>query len=153
MKRVLVTGTAGFIGFHLARRLVDLGYHVTGLDSINEYYDVALKYDRLEQSGISRDEVTYNQLVTSTSSPNYQFVQLQLQDRDLLFELFANRDFEVVVNLAAQAGVRYSLTHPQVYIDSNITLICYFTRFSIDDRIIISKKDCFTPSSISKRFS
>jgi UDP-glucuronate 4-epimerase len=121
VKRVLVTGTAGFIGFHMARKLVDLGYHVTGLDSINEYYDVALKYNRLEQSGISRGQVTYNQLVTSTSYPNYQFVQLQLEDRDSLFELFANQGFEVVVNLAAQAGVRYSLTHPQVYMDSNIT--------------------------------
>ena len=121
MKRVLVTGTAGFIGFHLARKLVDLGYHVTGLDIINDYYDVDLKYARLEQSGILRDKVSYNQLVTSESSPNYQFIQLQLEDRESIFELFANRGFQVVVNMAAQAGVRYSLTHPQVYLDSNIT--------------------------------
>ena len=121
MKKVLITGTAGFIGFHLARKLVDQGFHVTGLDIINDYYDVDLKYDRLELSGISRDSISYNQLVRSTQSDNYQFIQLKLEDREALFELFANRKFDVVVNLAAQAGVRYSLTHPQAYIDSNIT--------------------------------
>jgi len=121
VKKVLVTGTAGFIGFHLARKLVDQGYHVTGLDIINDYYDVELKYDRLELSGISRDNIAYNQVLTSTTSENYQFIQLKLEDREALFELFANRQFDVVVNLAAQAGVRYSLTHPQAYIDSNIT--------------------------------
>ncbi len=121
MKRVLVTGTAGFIGFHLARKLVDLGFHVTGLDSINDYYDVELKYSRLEQSGILRNKVDYNQLVYSTTSDLYQFIQLQLEDRDALHELFANRKFDVVVNLAAQAGVRYSLTNPEAYVDCNIT--------------------------------
>jgi len=121
MKKVLVTGTAGFIGFHLARKLVDQGYLVTGLDIINDYYDVNLKFDRLEQSGIDRDKVAYNQLLTSTISDNYQFIQLRLEDHDALHELFANRKFDVVVHLAAQAGVRYSLTHPQAYVDSNIT--------------------------------
>jgi len=121
VKKVLVTGTAGFIGFHLARKLVDQGFHVTGLDIINDYYDVELKYDRLELSGISRNSITYNQVLTSSNSGNYQFIQLKLEDREALFELFANRKFDVVVNLAAQAGVRYSLTHPQAYVDSNIT--------------------------------
>jgi len=121
MKKVLVSGTAGFIGFHVARKLVDRGYHVTGLDIINDYYDVNLKYDRLSMTGIDREKVAYNQLVTSTVSNNYQFIQLKLEDRDALLELFANRKFDVVVHLAAQAGVRYSLTHPQAYVDSNIT--------------------------------
>jgi len=121
MKRVLITGTAGFIGFHLARRLVDQGYEVTGLDIINDYYDLNLKYDRLELSGISREQIAYNQLISSTTSSRYQFIQLKLEDRDALFELFASQNFDVVINLAAQAGVRYSLTHPQVYLDSNIT--------------------------------
>ena len=121
MKKVLITGTAGFIGFHLARKLVDQGFNVTGLDIINDYYDVDLKYDRLELSGISRDSIAYNQVLTSTQAENYQFIQLKLEDREALFELFADRQFDVVVNLAAQAGVRYSLTHPQAYIDSNIT--------------------------------
>jgi UDP-glucuronate 4-epimerase len=121
MKQILVTGTAGFIGFHLARRLVDLGYRVTGLDVINDYYDVNLKYSRLEESGIHRDQISYNKLISSSKHDNYHFIQLRLQDREGLNELFANGGFHVVVNLAAQAGVRYSLTHPQVYLDSNIT--------------------------------
>jgi UDP-glucuronate 4-epimerase len=121
MKRLLVTGTAGFIGFHLARRLVDLGYRVTGLDAINDYYDVDLKYDRLEQAGIHRHEISYGKMVTSRTNPGYQFIQLRLEDREALFRLYASGGFEVVIHLAAQAGVRYSLTHPQVYLDSNIT--------------------------------
>jgi UDP-glucuronate 4-epimerase len=120
MKQILVTGTAGFIGFHLARKLVDRGFHVTGLDVINDYYDVELKYGRLEQAGIQRHEISYNQLVPSITDKNYQFIQLQLEDREALMELFANRKFDVVVNLAAQAGVRYSLTNPQAYMDCNI---------------------------------
>lgn len=121
MKHVLITGTAGFIGFHLARKLVDHGYRVTGLDSINDYYDVNLKYSRLEESGIEREKIRTNVLVPSNKHENYQFIQLQLEDRDRLLDLFAGQRFQVVVNLAAQAGVRYSLTHPQVYVDSNIT--------------------------------
>jgi UDP-glucuronate 4-epimerase len=121
MKNILVTGTAGFIGFHLARKLVDMGYLVTGLDSINDYYDVDLKYSRLEESGIQRDKIIFNEPASSTKHPNYQFIQMKLEDRESLLSLFASRDFHVVINLAAQAGVRYSLTHPHVYIDSNIT--------------------------------
>jgi UDP-glucuronate 4-epimerase len=121
MKKVLITGTAGFIGFHLARRLVETGYQVTGLDIINDYYDVALKYSRLERSGIARERISYNKLVPSSAHSNYRFIQLRLEDREAIFELFGSGEFDVVVNLAAQAGVRYSLSHPQVYLDSNIT--------------------------------
>ena len=118
---VLVTGSAGFIGYHVANRLVSRGYAVTGLDSINEYYDVELKYARLGEAGIDRNQILYNQQVPSNSVGGYQFIQLQLEDRDAIFELFARNNFDVVVNLAAQAGVRYSLTHPQAYVDCNIT--------------------------------
>ncbi len=121
MKKVLITGTAGFIGFHLARRLVESGYHVCGLDMINDYYDVELKYSRLALSGIRREQISYNKLVKSSENPAYQFIQLKLEDKEAIFELFKNEKFDVVVNLAAQAGVRYSLSHPQVYLDSNIT--------------------------------
>ena len=121
MKKVLVTGTAGFIGFHLARRLVAAGYQVCGLDIINDYYDVDLKYSRLALSGIAREEISYNRLVSSSEHSGYKFIQLKLEDRDAIFELFKSEEFDVVVNLAAQAGVRYSLSHPQVYLDSNIT--------------------------------
>lgn len=118
---VLVTGSAGFIGYHLAKRLVSMGYMVTGLDSINEYYDVELKYGRLKEAGIPRDQILYNQPVFSKSGNRYQFIQLQLEDRDAILELFARSKFDVVINLAAQAGVRYSLTNPQAYVDCNIT--------------------------------
>lgn len=121
MKKVLITGTAGFIGFHLANSLLENGYHVTGLDMINDYYDIELKYSRLEFSGISKQDISYNKLTGSSKHPNYNFIQLRLEDRDAVFALFENSGFDVVVNLAAQAGVRYSLTHPQVYLDSNIT--------------------------------
>ncbi|MBN1132992.1 MAG: NAD-dependent epimerase [Bacteroidales bacterium] len=121
MNRVLITGTAGFIGFHLSRLLVRNGYQVTGLDNINDYYDVDLKYARLEKSGISRDKIGYNRVVQSEVDKNYEFLEMELEDKESLFELFANRHFDVVVNLAAQAGVRYSLTNPEAYIQSNIT--------------------------------
>jgi len=121
MEKVLITGTAGFIGFHLADRLARLGYQVTGLDSINAYYDVGLKYSRLGETGIPRGGISYNRIVSSTSLPDYQFIQMQLEDKESLMELFASRGFDVVVHLAAQAGVRYSLTHPQAYVDSNVT--------------------------------
>ncbi|HER09135.1 MAG TPA: NAD-dependent epimerase [Bacteroides sp.] len=118
---VLVTGTAGFIGYHLAKRLVSRGYRVTGLDSINDYYDVELKYARLEQAGISSEQIFYNRQVSGGPDKRYQFIQLQLEDREAIFDLFARSNFDVVVNLAAQAGVRYSLTNPQAYVDCNIT--------------------------------
>jgi UDP-glucuronate 4-epimerase len=117
---VLVTGSAGFIGYHLAKQLVSKGYRVTGLDSINPYYDVELKYARLKEAGIFRDQILYNQLVTGSPGGRYQFIQLQLEDREGIFELFAKGNFDVVINLAAQAGVRYSLTNPQAYVDCNI---------------------------------
>ena len=117
---ILITGTAGFIGFHLANRLLREGHQVVGLDALNDYYDVNLKYDRLAFAGINRQQITYNQLVTSSTSSNYRFVQLQLEDREKLQQLFAAEKFDAVVNLAAQAGVRYSITNPYAYIDSNI---------------------------------
>ena len=121
MEKVLITGTAGFIGFHLADRLARLGYQVTGLDSINDYYDVGLKYARLVETGIPRNGISCNRPVSSTTLPDYQFIQMRLEDKESLMELFANRGFDVVIHMAAQAGVRYSLTHPQVYMDSNLT--------------------------------
>ncbi len=191
MKKVLITGTAGFIGFHVANAMLDRGYQVVGLDSINDYYDVRLKYDRLRQAGIDPSAVEENpqqeraepsedphpterhaapgtsphtqrnpqptphpthkphtQSHSATgpenaspqaeephgaklaprhhpraSHPNkpYTFHKLDLADRDALMALFAEERFDYVIHLAAQAGVRYSLTHPQAYVDANIT--------------------------------
>lgn len=119
--KILITGTAGFIGFHLAKRLLERGDEVIGLDCINDYYDVNLKYGRLAVCGIDKNKIAYNSLVSSTLYPKYRFIQLQLEDKENLDKLFASEKFDNVCNLAAQAGVRYSLTNPYTYINSNIT--------------------------------
>ncbi len=118
--KILITGTAGFIGFHMTSRLLKGDDTVVGLDSINDYYDVNVKYGRLAQNGIDRQAIAYNTLVPSGTHAGYSFIQLQLEDRENLDRLFSQHQFDVVVNLAAQAGVRYSITNPQAYIDSNI---------------------------------
>ena len=118
--KILVTGTAGFIGYHLAQYLIARGDEVVGLDSVNDYYDPAIKYARLGETGIAQESVAYNQLVGSTTFDNYQFIQLNLEDKQSLDVLFAEQKFDKVCNLAAQAGVRYSLVNPQAYVNSNI---------------------------------
>ncbi|HVO74139.1 MAG TPA: NAD-dependent epimerase [Ignavibacteriaceae bacterium] len=105
-KKVLVTGSAGFIGFHLSKRLSETGWEVVGIDNINNYYDVKLKKDRLEKLKF------YG---------NFKFYKLDLKNREKINELFEKEKFDFVVNLAAQAGVRYSLINPYSYIDSNIS--------------------------------
>ncbi|MEO0339805.1 MAG: NAD-dependent epimerase [Bacteroidota bacterium] len=120
MKKILVTGAAGFIGFHLANRLLIQGYEVVGLDTINDYYDVGLKYGRLAASGIEKEEISKDNFTQSKTHPNYRFIQLALENREALHQLFASEKFDGVVNLAAQPGVRYSLINPYAYIDSNI---------------------------------
>ena len=117
---ILITGTGGFIGFHLAQRLLRDGEEVVGLDVLNEYYDVNVKYDRLKEAGIPRERIEYGKLVQSTTQPGYRFIQLDMTDREGVNKLFEQERFASVVNLAAQAGVRYSLVNPQAYIDSNI---------------------------------
>ena len=118
--KILVTGAAGFIGYHLAKQLVSNGFEVVGFDSINDYYDVSLKYDRLATSGITKANIQYNKMVKSSYFSLYSFIQLKLEDKQNLEELFSQQKFDIVVNLAAQAGVRFSITNPSAYIDSNI---------------------------------
>jgi len=103
--KVLVTGAAGFIGFHLSKRLLDRGDEVVGIDNINDYYDVNLKYSRLEQL---------------EPHPSFSFIRMDLADRDAIVRLFKTQAFNRVVNLGAQAGVRYSIENPMAYIDSNL---------------------------------
>ncbi len=118
--KILITGTAGFVGYHLAERLLARGDEVIGIDSINNYYDVSLKIARLEAAGIRRHKIAYKEEVPSKVNPNYRFVQLDLEDAVALQNLFREHRFDVVVHLAAQAGVRYSLKNPQAYLQSNI---------------------------------
>ncbi len=120
--KILVTGAAGFIGFHVTKVLLAKEHNVVGLDNINDYYDIALKYDRLTTLGIPKEKAEIlNKPVNSTVfANNFKFVRMNLEDRELLPTLFENEKFDVVCNLAAQAGVRYSLENPETYIDSNI---------------------------------
>ena len=118
---LLVTGTAGFIGYHTALKLLDEGHQVVGLDVVNDYYDVNLKYDRLADCGIDRGGIRENKPVQSSTYEGYRFVKSDLADRQAIMDLFASEQFDVVIHLAAQAGVRYSLENPHVYMDSNIT--------------------------------
>jgi UDP-glucuronate 4-epimerase len=119
--KILITGTAGFIGFHTARKMIQAGYEVVGLDSINDYYDVRLKYGRLAECGIDREAITYGRKVKSSRFDHYSFVQAKLEDRDAIRKLFEQERFTHVINLAAQAGVRYSLENPHAYTESNVS--------------------------------
>jgi UDP-glucuronate 4-epimerase len=105
MRKILVTGAAGFIGFHLAKRLAGNGETVIGLDNVNDYYDVGLKHSRLQRL---------------EEEQNFRFIEGDICDREMIATLFRDEKFDCVVNLAAQAGVRYSLENPHAYIDSNI---------------------------------
>ena len=120
--KILVTGAAGFIGFHLCRSLLKKGHTVVGLDNINDYYDVNLKYSRLNELGIIRSEaeIFLNKSIGDLFNDSFQFVRMNLEDRENLPILFNKNKFDVVCNLAAQAGVRYSIDNPKSYIDSNI---------------------------------
>ncbi|WP_138434042.1 NAD-dependent epimerase [Winogradskyella algicola] len=118
--KILVTGAAGFIGFFTSKVLLEKGHEVVGLDNINDYYDVNLKFSRLGELGINKsDAENFNNLCKSTND-KFSFVRMNLEDREALPKLFEQEKFDVVCNLAAQAGVRYSLENPETYIDSNL---------------------------------
>ncbi|MCD8079217.1 MAG: NAD-dependent epimerase/dehydratase family protein [Bacteroides sp.] len=118
--KILVTGTAGFIGMHLVHALTSQGHEVVGLDNINDYYDVQLKYDRLRETGIDVGAIVPGKIIASTRYPAYRFVQMDLCDKQALTRLFEAEQFDGVVNLAAQAGVRYSTENPEAYVASNV---------------------------------
>ena len=120
MKKVLVTGAIGFIGYHLTERLLKEGYSVVGIDNINSYYDVRLKYAKLPILGIEEDSIWPNISYNSSKYKNFKFVKLDIKDRYNLEKLFETEKFDIVCNLAAQAGVQYSLQNPHTYIENNI---------------------------------
>jgi UDP-glucuronate 4-epimerase len=112
MKKILITGSAGFIGFHLAKALLQLGHQVIGVDNLNDYYDPKLKYDRLKE---------LDKFAKALECDNrYTFVKLDLSNKVAVESLFENYTFDVVIHLAAQAGVRYSIDNPHAYINSNV---------------------------------
>lgn len=118
--KVLVTGAAGFIGFYTSKVLLSKGHQVVGLDNINDYYDVNLKFDRLNELGIAKNEASEFNILCKSTSEDFTFVRMNLEDREELPKLFKNEKFDIVCNLAAQAGVRYSLENPETYVDSNL---------------------------------
>ena len=109
-KNILITGSAGFIGFHLCKRLLETDNNLIGIDNLNDYYDINLKEKRLEiLSQVSRKK------------NNWKFIKIDLENKDSIFNIFQKYQPEVVVHLASQAGVRYSLENPSAYISSNIS--------------------------------
>lgn len=118
--KILVTGAAGFIGFHVVRELLRRGYDVVGVDNINSYYDVRLKYARLAETGIAQEKTDEGEWIQSDQYPAYRFVRLDLTDAGEVLSLFHKERFTHILHFAAQAGVRYSLEHPLSYINSNI---------------------------------
>ncbi|MFC5269490.1 NAD-dependent epimerase [Adhaeribacter terreus] len=118
--KILVTGTAGFVGFHFAEKLLSRGDEVVGVDNINDYYDIKLKFARLTESGIPEAEIAWNREVQSQKHAAYRFIRMNLEDKKELMELCDRENFDVIVHLAAQAGVRYSITNPDCYAQSNL---------------------------------
>ncbi len=118
--KILVSGAAGFIGHNLTKKLLKRGDTVVGLDNINDYYDPALKYGRLKDIGIEKEEIKDKELCNSIKYENLKFIKLDLCDRQNMLELFESEKFDAICHLGAQAGVRYSIENPYAYIDSNI---------------------------------
>lgn len=138
--KILITGTAGFIGSHLSKKLISQGHEVVGIDNINDYYDVTIKEDRLKSIG----------------TENFTFYKINLEDDASMDEIFKNEKPNVVVNLAAQAGVRYSLENPRAYIDSNIvgfTNILECSRHHKVEHLIYASSSSVYGANTSKPFS
>ena len=143
-KKILVTGAAGFIGFHLCMKLLEEGYEVIGLDNINDYYDVNLKYARLKLLGIEEKDIKDNTFVFSSIFKNFKFIKIDIENSLNLNTLCSIENFDSLCNLAGQAGVRYSIENPHVYIQSNIV---GFLNILEVCRLYNIKNLCFASSS------
>lgn len=120
MSKILITGAAGFIGFHLVEAMLKQGNEIVGIDNINDYYSPELKFARLKEAGISREAENWYTEVKSSKNSNYRFLRMNLEDKEVLMQLCQKEQFDTVINLAAQAGVRYSLENPDAYVQSNV---------------------------------
>ena len=118
--KILVTGVAGFIGHHLTKYLLKSGHDIVGIDSLNEYYSILLKYGRLNDLGITKRNFEEGELTSGDRYANFRFAKMLIEDQNRLGNLFKDERFDIVINLAAQAGVRYSLENPHSYITSNV---------------------------------
>jgi UDP-glucuronate 4-epimerase len=118
--KVLITGAAGFIGFHAVRRLLGQVDNIVGIDNINDYYSIELKHSRLRELGVNINDIGWNTFTNSNLDKSFRFMKMDLSDRENLFNLFESEKFDIVLNLAAQAGVRNSITNPDTYIQSNV---------------------------------
>lgn len=120
--KILITGAAGFIGFHVTKYLIDLKLNVYGIDNLNSYYDVSLKLDRLKELGTDTQSEKFlrQEELKSNKYDNFIFHQIDITDENLINNLFEKENFDVVIHLAAQAGVRYSIERPKIYVQSNI---------------------------------
>ena len=118
--KIIITGSAGFIGYHLSKKLIERGDTVIGIDQINDYYDIELKYSRLENLGIQKNKIEFGKKTISSIFINHYFYKGNIENHDFIDFVFKNEKPDAVCNLAAQAGVRYSLKNPKAYIDSNI---------------------------------
>ncbi len=118
--KILITGTAGFIGFHLAKKLIGHEFDVVGIDNINDYYSQDLKFARLNECGIKREAISWHKETQSEYFSNYRFIRMNIENKGELMSLCSREKFDVIVHLAAQAGVRYSILNPDAYAQSNL---------------------------------
>ncbi len=148
-KKILVTGVAGFVGMHVAKTLVESGHTVVGLDNLCDYYDLQLKHDRLKELGIEQLPLLENILYQGVS--NFSFIKLDLGNFESISSLFSEQSFDVIINLAAQAGVRYSIENPKLYVDSNVhgffNILELCRQFSIKNLIYASSSSIYGNSN------
>jgi UDP-glucuronate 4-epimerase len=128
IKNQVGTRSAGFIGFHLTQNLLKKGWEVLGLDNINEYYNINLKFSRLEELGINREDINWNKINRSKKFDRYRFIRQNIKAKNSIQKLFKAEKFDYIIHLAAQAGVRYSIDNPDVYIQSNLLGFSYITK-------------------------
>jgi UDP-glucuronate 4-epimerase len=150
-KNILITGIAGFIGYSLAESLINQGFNIIGIDNLNNYYDVELKYDRLRNLGFKIDENNIQSVILSEKDENLLFQKIHLEDKIGIEKIFQDYSIDIVINLAAQAGVRYSITNPDVYISSNIVgfsnLIEISSKFKVEHFIFASSSSVYGNST------